>query len=64
MSYRFDEDRRGPLSGTALSLSVRNLFDRAPPAVPTDAVFRMAGYDAANASPMLRFVAVEISKRF
>lgn len=64
MSYRFDEDRRGPLGGTALSLSVRNLFDRAPPAVPTDAVFRMAGYDAANASPMLRFVAVEISKRF
>lgn len=64
LAWRFEDDRRGPLRGTGVSLSVRNLLDRAPPAVPSDAVFRMAGYDPANASPMMRFVALEVSKRF
>lgn len=64
LAYRFDEMTQGLLNGAGISLSVRNLLDRAPPAVPSDAVFRMAGYDAANASPMMRFVALEVTKAF
>jgi iron complex outermembrane recepter protein len=54
-SYKFAD--AGPAKGTALSLSVRNLFDRDPPFANV-----VGGFDLANASPLGRVVAVQIAK--
>jgi outer membrane receptor protein involved in Fe transport len=56
---RYQPNWRGVLSGTSLSLSVQNLFNSDPPFVnrpPGQA------YDAANADPLGRFVALQIIK--
>jgi outer membrane receptor protein involved in Fe transport len=54
----------GWLGGTRLSLSVQNLMDEPPPRTPSVGTSLIAGYDPANASPLGRFVALEISKSF
>ncbi|MFN7166774.1 MAG: TonB-dependent receptor domain-containing protein [Pannonibacter sp.] len=64
LAYAFREDQDGPLRGTRIALSVTNLFDEDPPATPANGLFKIAGYDPANASPLGRFIAVEISKAF
>lgn len=51
-------------SGTTISLSVLNLLDAPPPETPTNSGFRLAGYDPTNASPLGRFIAVELRKAF
>jgi outer membrane receptor protein involved in Fe transport len=53
--------RGGALDGTALSLSVRNLLDTAPPFY--DNPFGFA-YDPANADVVGRFVRVQLSRRW
>lgn len=52
----------GPLSGTRLSFSATNLFDRAPPYVQNRTLTSAIGYDASNASPVGRMVAFEVVK--
>jgi len=52
------------LSNTLFRLSVLNLFDEGPPAAPGDVGFLILGYDAANANPLGRFAAIEVTKRF
>lgn len=56
---RYRPKWRGIMSGTSLSLSVQNLFDQDPPFVN-----RLPGqaYDAANADPLGRFLALQIIK--
>ncbi|WP_114953945.1 TonB-dependent receptor [Sphingosinicella terrae] len=68
-SYDFGE-RRGPLSGVSLLLAVRNLFDTDPPFVAdlgpgvTDGLSEPIGHDPTNASPVGRFISLELRKRF
>ncbi len=62
-SYKI-ESQSAWLNGTSISLSVSNLFDKTPPSTPTYGTFILAGYDPANASPLKRFIAFELSKRF
>lgn len=54
---------RGAWSGLDLSLSVQNLFDRAPP-LYTPAQADFTPYDSTNYSAIGRFVSVSVSKRF
>lgn len=64
LGYDFGEEGAGLLGGTRVSMSVRNLFDEAPPAVPVSGTLRTTGYDQANASPLMRFVSFEVRKAF
>ena len=52
------------LSNTVLRLSVRNLFDENPPSAPSFPSLEIFGFDPTNASPLNRFIAVELTKRF
>lgn len=63
LSYRFGQDA-GWLQDTVIGLSAQNLFDRAPPATPPQTGSGITGYDPANASPLGRFVALDIRKSF
>lgn len=51
----------GPLAGLSLTLTVQNLTDADPPF--HDSVFGV-GYDPANADPVGRFVALQLTKRW
>lgn len=64
MSYKFGDGRSSLLSGARISLSVTNLFDEPPPQTPSIGTVRIAGFDPTNASPLMRFMALEISKTF
>jgi hypothetical protein len=64
LTYAFGEAGPSWLDGAAATLSVTNLFDRAPPSTPTLGANLVSGYDPANASPVGRFVAVELRKAF
>ena len=62
LGYSFD-DTRGALSDVDLSLSVQNLFDRDPPFVASQgSPIAHPGYDATNATPIGRFVALTATK--
>ncbi|OZB19129.1 MAG: hypothetical protein B7X53_01265 [Hyphomonas sp. 34-62-18] len=63
LAYRFEEPSSW-LRGTALNLSVSNVFDTDPPRTPMFGSFYIAGYDPTNASPLGRFVALELRKTF
>lgn len=57
------------LRGTTVSVSVNNLTDERPPfaEIPDSLLFpgeRVLAFDAANASPMGRFVSLQVSKRW
>lgn len=58
VGYDVDDDR-GLFSGTRWSMSVQNLFNEDPPFVNT---FSGLGYDTVNASPVGRFLAVQVTK--
>lgn len=63
LSYAFDEGTGGLLSGLDLSLSVQNLFDEDPPFVASQgSPIAHPGYDATNATPLGRFVALTATK--
>ncbi|MDP3459400.1 MAG: TonB-dependent receptor, partial [Hyphomonas sp.] len=64
LAYSFEGSSARWLERTSISLSVLNLFDVSPPRTPTNSGFRLAGYDPTNASPLGRFVAVELRKSF
>lgn len=49
---------------TALRLSILNVFDQDPPALPLFRDIGVDGYDPTNASPLGRFVSLELIKRF
>ena len=52
------------LNNTVFRLSVQNLFDDSPPETPGVPSLGIFGFDPTNASPLNRFVAFEITKRF
>lgn len=52
------------LNDTIFRLSVINLLDQDPPSAPEVSGFQLTGYDPTNASPLGRFVAFEVTKRF
>jgi len=55
----------GWLSGSRASLSVRNLFDKDPPFVQYLASnFPGANYDSTNASPLGRFLSLQVGKKW
>lgn len=60
------QDRFGNpfLDNTSFRLSVLNLLDEEPPSVPSVPSLSIFGYDPTNASPLKRFVAIELTKRF
>ncbi|MBY8823357.1 TonB-dependent receptor [Sphingomonas colocasiae] len=68
-SYRFAE-RSGPLKGLSAHFIVQNLLDAAPPYVAelgpgtTAGLIEPIGHDPANASPIGRFISLELRKRF
>lgn len=63
-AYSVGSAEAGWLNNTRFSVSVRNLLDEPPPRAPVNEGFRLAGYDPTNASPLMRFVAFEVSKAF
>lgn len=56
--------RASVLDRTTLTFSVRNLFDRDPPETVGAPGSGILGFDATNASPIGRFMAVELTKGF
>ena len=53
------------LRNLVFRLSVRNLFDESPPSTGISSTsFGIYGYDPANASPLERFVAIDLTKSF
>lgn len=52
----------GALSGLTVALSAQNLLDEDPPRTVVLTNFTDLGFDPTNASPLGRFVAVEIQK--
>lgn len=64
LSWTAAPEERGFLKGTRISLSVQNLLDEGPPVTPPIGTARIAGYDPANASPLMRYIALDISKSF
>lgn len=49
---------------TTVRLSVLNLLDEDPPLAPSNPTFGIFGYDPTNATPLNRFIAIELSKQF
>lgn len=65
LSYDTRERFENPiLDNTILRLSVLNLFNEDPPSTPSDPSFFIFGFDPTNASPLGRFIAVELTKAF
>ena len=68
MSYQFGAQRRDPLRGLRLTLSVQNLFDKNPPFLISDTMSQglrePLGYDPTNANPLGRLVVVGFTKRW
>ena len=64
LSYALGQRQNPWLDGTTFNLSVTNLLDQSPPHTPSVGTSRIAGFDPANASPLGRFVAIEIRKAF
>jgi len=52
------------LDNTVLRLSVLNAFDEDPPSTIDTPSFAIFGFDPTNASPLNRFIAIEVTKRF
>lgn len=58
ISYKFPDE--GTLNGLRLTLSAQNVFDRDPP----DVINGTSAWDSQNASPIGRFIALDIRKSF
>ena len=61
IGYAFERDR-GPLRGLRISLNASNVFDADPPYLTYLAGAYTSGYDGENASPLGRFVALQVTK--
>jgi len=64
LSISYDVGQMGWLGDATVSVSAINLFDVAPPRAPSLGSIRISGYDPANASPLGRFLAIELRTRF
>lgn len=64
ITYDFEGHKTDWLNGLGLALSVSNLFDEAPPVTPADGAYSLTAYDPTNASPLGRFVTIEVRKAF
>jgi iron complex outermembrane recepter protein len=63
LHYNIVRTAGGPFAGTRLVLSVQNLLDEDPPFVLSQgSPIAHPGYDSVNASPLGRFVALELKK--
>jgi outer membrane receptor protein involved in Fe transport len=63
LRYDFAGVRQQMLKGAKIVLNVQNLFDEAPPFVRSQgSPIAHPGYDSVNASPLGRFIALEIAK--
>ena len=60
-AYQFENSGNDLLDGLQLSLSIQNLFNEDPPFVNDGFGF---GYDADNAGPLGRLVAIELNKKW
>lgn len=63
LSARFALPKSGPLRGTELSLSIRNLFDAMPAAIATNLVYATP-YDSTNYSAIGRVIGLQVSRRW
>ncbi len=63
-AYSFAEQENALLNNLTVRASVTNLFDQDPPSTTTPNTVSVDGFDPANASPLGRFVALEVVKRF
>lgn len=65
VGYTFNESA-GALSNTSIRLSAINAFDKDPPATRVRAVVGLfdLGFDPANASPLGRLIALDVTKRW
>jgi iron complex outermembrane receptor protein len=61
MSYSFQRET-GPLKGLRVSLTANNIFDADPPYVTYLVGTLTTGFDGENASPLGRFVALQLTK--
>jgi iron complex outermembrane recepter protein len=59
-----DSFGKGLASDTVLRLSVTNLLGQDPPRSPLFSSLDVDGYDPTNASPLGRFISLEVTKRF
>ncbi len=64
LAYRFEEAAPRWLRDTSIGLSALNVFDKAPPSTPPQSAFAITGFDPANASPLGRFIAIDVRKSF
>ena len=66
VNYQLDEVLTGDLlDGLDLSVSVQNLFDQDPPFANNGIIgISGVGYDRENASPLGRFIAVQVTKQW
>jgi iron complex outermembrane recepter protein len=64
LRYQFDQSvAQRSLSGVQIALSVQNLFDKNPPFVASQgSPIAHSGYDSVNATPLGRFVALDVMK--
>ena len=63
LAFQAPVSRSSALSGTRVSLSVSNLFNRPPPFVPGTENLNI-NYDPVNASALMRAFAITVTKRF
>ncbi|NML06732.1 TonB-dependent receptor [Sphingomonas sp. G-3-2-10] len=61
LSYAFPR-KSGPLHGLRIALNASNIFDTDPPFVSYVAGTLAVGFDGENASPLGRFVALQVTK--
>lgn len=63
LRYDFEGARHQMLRGAKVVLSVQNVFDEAPPFVRSQgSPIAHPGYDSVNATPLGRFIALELAK--
>lgn len=61
----YSSSTSGPLQDVVVRVSGQNLLDRDPPFVAADGTTAIGvEYDSTNASPLGRFISVEVSKSF
>lgn len=56
--------RHSPLPGARISVTVQNMFNKNPPYVATPSTVIPLNFDAANASPLGRFISIELQKNW
>jgi outer membrane receptor protein involved in Fe transport len=64
LSYTFPSGREGPTDNLSIRLGVTNLFNQTPPHIRGSLATRGANYDAVNADPLGRLIAVDVTKKW